>query len=149
MIPLLAAIGLGVVALLPRLRAARAASTPEQAWDHFLVASGMRPVPLSMADVQKVAALADVPPSLLDRAALGRVDGALALVAPLANGRVLVAVRRTGPAPTAPGTKVREGWFMQVRPGPVERAWADTPVRAAGAGSGRRPALTPHRPGGR
>lgn len=138
MIPLLAAIGLGVVALLPRLRAARASATPEQAWDHFLVASGMRPVPVSMADVQKVALLADVPPSLLERAALGRVDGALALVAPLANGRVLLAVRRKGPAPTAPGLKVRDGWFMQVRPGPIEQAWAGSPVRATAAGTARR-----------
>ncbi len=138
MIPLLAAIGLGVVALLPRLRAARATALPDQAWDHFLVASGMRPVPVTMADVQKVATLADVPPSLLERAALGRVDGTLALVAPLVNGRVLLAVRRNGPAPTSPGLTVRDGWVMEVRPGPVERAWGDSSVRAAATGSGRR-----------
>lgn len=136
MIPLLAAVAVGVVALWPRLRASVSDAGPDQAWDHFLVSSGLRPVPVSMADVQRVAELADVPPSLLDRAALGRTDTNLALVAPLTNARVLVAVRRPGPASTAPGLLVRDGWVAQVMAGPVERAWATTATRGTTAGSG-------------
>lgn len=138
MIPLLAAVAVGVVALWPRLRVALSEAGPDQAWDHFLVASGMRPVPVSMADVQRVAELADVPPTLLDRAALGRTDGHLALVAPLTNARVLVAVRRPGPASTAPGLVVRDGWVAQVMEGPAEQAWATSTARATTAGSGGR-----------
>ncbi len=129
MIALLAAVAVGVVALWPRLRAVVSDAAPDQVWDHFLVASGLRPVPVTMADVQRVAELADVPPTLLDRAALGRPDGHLTLVAPLVNDRVLVAVRRPGPAPTAPGLVVRDGWIAQVMEGPVPDAWAATATR--------------------
>lgn len=142
MIPLLAAVAVGVVALWPRLRAAVTDATPDQAWDHFLVESGLRPVPVTMPDVQRVTELADVPLTLLDRAALGRTDGHLAMVAPLANDRVLVAVRRPGPTATAPGLVVRGGWVAQVMPGPPAEAWSTTAARAtvaSGAPSGPGP----------
>lgn len=126
---LLAAVGVGVAALLPRLRASATASSPDQVWDHFLVATGMRPVPVTMRDVRAVAELADVPTTLLDRVALGRTGGNLAMVAPLTNGRVLVAVRRDGPAASSPGLVVRGGWHIDLRPGPAEDAWATSPAR--------------------
>ncbi|MBY5162820.1 hypothetical protein [Salsipaludibacter albus] len=137
MIPLLAVIGVGVVALWPRLRTSFASTPPDQAWDHFLVASGLRPVPVSMADVQAVAERAGVPTELLDRAALGRVDGDLALAAPLTNGRVLVGVRRDGPVARERGLVVRDGWQLHLLEGPVDAAWSRTPLTNAGRATRR------------
>lgn len=125
------AVGVGVVAQLPRLRS-HYAKNPTLAWDHFLVASGLRPVPASMPDVVDVADLVDIPAAMLDRAALGRTpDRALVLVATLTNDRVLVAVRRRGPIPAVTGTTVANGWHVQVLPGPPEAAWEATTVRRA------------------
>lgn len=132
MLLLLAAVGVGVVALLPRLRGATAPASAEQRWDHFLVASGLRPVPVTMPDVVAVARGADIPPAMLDRVALGRApDSSLLLVAQLANDRVLVAVRRAGPRASVPGLMVTDGWQLQLLPGPPARAWEATVLRGA------------------
>ncbi len=130
------AVGVGVVAQLPRLRSHYAQKNPTLAWDHFLVASGLRPVPAAMPDVVAVAELVDIPPGMLDRAALGRTPGkALVLVATLTNDRVLIAVRRRGPIPAVEGTTVAKGWHLQVLPGPPQAAWEATSVRRAPATS--------------
>lgn len=130
------AVGIGVVAQLPRLRSHYAQRNPTLAWDHFLVTSGLRPVPAAMPDVVKVADLVDIPASMLDRAALGRTpDDALVLVATLTNDRVLVAVRRRGPMAAAPGTTSANGWHLQVVPGPPELAWQATDLRRLPANS--------------
>lgn len=134
MILLLLAIGFGVATQVPRLRAHYARSAPGQVWDHFLVSADLRPVPASMADVVTVATRADVPASMLDRAALGRSDdGELLLVATLVNGRVLIGVRRTGLRPATPGLLVVDGWHLQVLDGPPAVAWEATPLRRSPA----------------
>ena len=128
------AVGVGVVSQVPRLRAHYARHTPGQAWDHFLVETGLRPVPASMPDVVAVADLAEIPATMLDRAALGRTpDKALLVLATLTNDRVLVGVRRDGPVPADDGVRVADGWHLQVLPGPARRAWTTTSLRHAPA----------------
>jgi hypothetical protein len=130
------AVGVGVVSQVPRLRAHYARRSPGQTWDHFLVESGLRPVPASMPDVVAVADLADIPASMLDRAALGRTpDRALLVLATLTNDRVLVGVRRDGPVGAGDGVRVVDGWHLQVLAGPAGRAWAATTLRQAPATS--------------
>lgn len=127
MLLLWVAVGIGVVAQLPRLRSHYAQRKPAQNWDHFLVEAGLRPVPASMSDVVTVAALMDIPAPMLDRAALGRTtDKALLLVATLTNDRVLVGVRRGGPVSATSGIVVADGWQLEVLPGPAAAAWEAT-----------------------
>lgn len=137
MIFLLLAIGVGVATQVPRLRAHYATTSPARVWDHFLVASGLRPVPATMPDVVTVAAKADIPATMLDRAALGRdANGALVVLATLTNNRVLIAVRRDGPMPASSGLTVADGWRLQVLAGPASHAWDTTLLRATTATSG-------------
>jgi len=128
------AVGVGVVSQLPRLREHYARTTPGQSWDHFLIETGLRPVPASMPDVVAVADLADVPATMLDRAALGRTeDKALLVLATLTNQRVLVGVRRGGPVPAVAGVVLADGWQLQVLAGPASAAWEATALRRAPA----------------
>lgn len=130
MIWLLAVLIVGVALQVPRLRAHYARRSPIEHWDHFLVETGLRPVPATMPDVVAVAAKADIPPAMLDRVALGRTpDKCLAMVAQLTNGRVLVGVRRDGPTGARAHLVLADGWQLQVTSGPAARAWRDSPLR--------------------
>lgn len=132
MIFLLLAIGVGVATQVPRLRAHYRRRDPGAVWDHFLVQSGLRPVPAAMPDVVTVAGKADVPAEMLDRAALGRADdGALLLVVVLTNDRVLVGARREGPVTAIRGLVVEDGWQLQILPGPATAAWDATSLRGS------------------
>lgn len=106
------------------LRPPRPPRDPQQSWEHWLEASGLRPVIPRMAPVCEATAAAGRDPREVDRAAMGRTrDGCPLVVAQLVGGEVLVGARRSGPVPSDRATDVRDGWQLTVAAGPVERVW--------------------------
>lgn len=106
------------------LRAPRGAPDPQVEWEHWLEASGLRPVLPRTRPVAEVAAALSRHPSEVVRAAMGRAsDNSPLVVAQLADGSVLVAARRAGPVPTDEATAVN-GWQIRLTTDRLERAWA-------------------------
>lgn len=108
------------------LRAPRRGTDPQMAWEHWLEASGLRPVLPRTRPVAEAATAAGRHPAEVQRAALGRAgDGAVVVVAQLVEGTVLVAAQRSGPVPSDAATNVEAGWQLRLAGDDLERAWAD------------------------
>ena len=74
----------------------------------------------------EAAAAAGRRPAEVERAALGRAgDGAVVVVAQLAEGAVLVAAQRSGPVPSDAATRLDDGWQLRLTTDDLDRAWAD------------------------
>lgn len=106
------------------LRSPPSTRDPQQDWEFWLEASGMRPVIPRTRPVAEAASAIGRPASEVHRAAMGRAgDQALLVIAQLVGGETLIAAQRSGPLP--PGVAhVVEGWQYVISPAPVEVAWA-------------------------
>ncbi len=106
------------------LRSPAPTRDPQQDWEFWLEASGMRPVIPRTRPVAEAASAIGRPASEVHRAAMGRAgDQALLVIAQLVGGETLIAAQRSGPLP--PGVaNVADGWQYVITPAPVEVAWA-------------------------
>ncbi len=108
------------------LRAPRPGPDPQAEWEHWLEASGLRPVLPRTRPVAELAEAVDRHPSEVDRAAMGRAgDGVLLVVARIVDGTTLIAAQRPGPAPAGATTTVADGWQARLVGGPLAQAWKD------------------------
>lgn len=108
------------------LRAPRPAPDPQVDWEHWLEASGLRPVLPRTRPVAEAVEALQRHPAEIERAAMGRAgDGAVLVVAQLVDDTVLVAARRPGPVPTHAATSVVDGWQMRLTTDGVAEAWRD------------------------
>lgn len=106
------------------LRAPRPGPDPQVDWEHWLEASGLRPVLPRTRPVAEAAEALQRHPAEIERAAMGRAgDGAVLVVAQLVDDTVLVAARRPGPVPTHAATSVVDGWQMRLTTDGVSEAW--------------------------
>lgn len=113
-------------ALAAALRSSLRRPDPQVEWEHWLEASGLRPVLPRTRPVAELATALQRRPEEVDRAAIGRAaDGAMVVVARLVDDTVLVAAQRSGPAPTHAATTLVDGWQVRLSDAPLEEAWAD------------------------
>lgn len=97
---------------------------PQVGWEHWLESSGLRPVLPRTRPVAEASRALGRHPAEVERAAMGRAaDGAVVVVAQLADATVLVAAQREGPVPTDATTTIVDGWQMRLTSRPVARAW--------------------------
>jgi hypothetical protein len=108
------------------LRTPRGGPDPQAEWEHWLEASGLRPVlPRTRQVVELIEAL-DRGPAEVDRAAMGRAgDGVPLVVARLVDGATLIAARRQGPVPTDAASTVVQDWQVTLTTRPLAMAWDD------------------------
>ena len=108
------------------LRAPRGGVDPQTAWEHWLEASGLRPVLPRTRPVAEATTALGRHPAEVQRAALGRAsDGAVVVVAQLVDETVLVAAQRSGPAPTDAATTLGSGWQLRLTGADLDTAWRD------------------------
>lgn len=107
------------------LRAPRPGPDPQTDWEHWLEASGLRPVLPRTRPVAEAATALGRHPSEVQRAAMGRAaDGVPVVVAQLVDDTVLIAAKRSGPVPTDAATSVVGGWQLRLTTGRLDAAWA-------------------------
>lgn len=108
------------------LRAPRPGPDPQAVWEHWLEASGLRPVLPRARLVAEAAQTLGRHPAQVQRAAMGRAgDGAPVVVAQLVDDMVLVAAQRPGPVPSDAATSIVDGWQLRLTSDALEQAWAD------------------------
>lgn len=106
------------------LRSPRPGPDPQTDWEHWLEASGLRPVLPRTRPVVDAAVATGRHPAEVERAAMGRAaDGAAMVVAQLGDGTVLVAAQRPGPVPSDAATSVVDGWQVRLTGHAVADAW--------------------------
>lgn len=107
------------------LRAPRAGRDPQVDWEHWLEASGLRPVLPRTRPVAEAASALGRHPAEVERAAMGRAgDGVPVVVAQLVDDTVMVAAKRPGPVPTDAATAVVGGWQVRLTGDGLEDAWS-------------------------
>ena len=91
------------------LRSPPSTRDPQQDWEFWLEASGMRPVIPRTRPVAEAASAIGRPASEVHRAAMGRAgDQALLVIAQLVGGETLIAAQRFGPLPPGVARRLSE-----------------------------------------
>lgn len=108
------------------LRAPRPGPDPQVDWEHWLEASGLRPVLPRTRPVAEAAQALGRHPAEVERAAMGRAgDGAVLVVAQLVDGTVMIGAERPGPVPTHAATSVVDGWQLRLTADDLTDAWQE------------------------
>lgn len=107
------------------LRSPRPGPDPQVTWEHWLEASGLRPVLPRTRPVAEAASALGRHPAEVERAAMGRAsDGVPVVVAQLVDDTVMIAAKRPGPVPSNAATTVVDGWQLRLTTDDVTDAWA-------------------------